>query len=118
MENEKIEKTRTAQELRNYLANQRGNLRRAIRVHESELAKVDAELQAAAFAAGKEQRGEDGTMENKKREEARTAKELCDYLACQRDMRRRAIRVHERELVKVEVKFYAADAAARKEQRI
>lgn len=58
MANKKTEKDRTAQELCEYLAGQRDALRRTIKTHEKDLAKVEAELTAAAFAAGKEQRGE------------------------------------------------------------
>jgi hypothetical protein len=50
------EKNRTPQEQCDYLAGHRDALRRQVKALEKELAKVEAELQSAAFAAGKEQR--------------------------------------------------------------
>lgn len=50
------EKNRTPQEQCDYLTGQRDGLRRQVKTLEKELAKVEAELQSAAFAAGKEQR--------------------------------------------------------------
>ncbi len=55
MANKKIEKARTPQGLCDYLEGQRDGLRRTIKALEKDLAKVEGEIQAAAFAAGKEQ---------------------------------------------------------------
>lgn len=50
------QKPRPSSELVEYLTGKRDGLRRTIKAIEKDLAKIEAELQAAAFAAGKEQR--------------------------------------------------------------